>query len=330
MASVQLPSIDLSLKDTKYVAAELKTACQQWGFFTVKNHGIPIEDISKVFEISDEFFNSPLEEKKKFMFKGGRLHSGYTGHFGEKLDVEHQRRGDMKESYDLAGFPHPDANTNSPVIQKYFIELKAFQRECHCLSLKILDLIAIGFGFPSDFFSKNHSSSEDILRLLKYSVPEGVERQKDDEDAGAHSDYGSITLLFQKDAGGLQIRPPQSYNVADWLRVSVDENSVIVNIADMLQFWTSGRLKSTVHRVRLDEDVKTRQTIAYFVTPDPETLLAPVFEKEREKQSEGKEDNMETVTAGEWIEGRLNITYGYGEAPRGYLDSQNGLIGQSS
>ncbi|WBW71869.1 iron/ascorbate oxidoreductase family [Schizosaccharomyces osmophilus] len=297
MGSVELPSIDLSLKDSKHVAAELITACKQWGFFTVKNHGIPLEDVARIFKISDEFFNSPLEEKKQFMFKEERLHSGYTGHVGEKLDAEHQCRGDMIESYDIAGFPSPDSKVNSPVIQKYFLELKAFQRQCHYLSLKILDLIAGGFGLSSDFFSKYHSSSKDILRLLKYSIPEGVKRREHDEDAGAHSDYGSITLLFQKDMGGLQIRPPESYNVADWLKVSVDETSIVVNIGDMLQFWTSGRLKSTVHRVRLDPDIKSRQTIAYFVIPDSETIIDPVYEDENE--SEGKGNSVKIVPASE-------------------------------
>ncbi|KAL2313573.1 Iron/ascorbate oxidoreductase family protein [Schizosaccharomyces pombe] len=316
MGSLEVPCIDLSENDTSIVVKELLDACKNWGFVSLKNHGIPLDEIDRTFKLADEFFDIPVEEKQKYLFKGGRLHSGYTGHFGEKLDMEHQSRGDLKESYDLAGFPDPKLENLCPFIAEHMNEFLQFQRHCYKLTLRLLDFFAIGFGIPPDFFSKSHSSAEDVLRLLKYSIPEGVERREDDEDAGAHSDYGSITLLFQRDAAGLEIRPPNFVKDMDWIKVNVQPDVVLVNIADMLQFWTSGKLRSTVHRVRIDPGVKTRQTIAYFVTPDPETPLSPLFEEKTGK-------DIETVTAGEWIDGRINFTYGYSAPPKGYLGSQN-------
>ncbi|EPY53087.1 iron/ascorbate oxidoreductase family [Schizosaccharomyces cryophilus OY26] len=228
MESVELPCIDLSEKNTTYLSSELLDVCKDWGIFTVKNHGIPIEEIDYIFRISDELFESPTQEKQSLLLKEDRLHSEFTGHFCEESDVKHQHKRFLKDS------------------------------------------------------------SEDILRLLNYSIPEGVELQDYDENAGAHSNYGSITLLFQKDKGGLEVRPPYPHVVADWVTVSLEKGTVLINIADILQFWTSGQLKSTVHRVKLDPKMKTRRKIAYFVAPDANTSLVPLFDENMEVTGDSK------------------------------------------
>lgn len=96
--------------------------------------------------------------------------------------------------------------------------------------------------------------------------------------AGAHSDYGSLTLLFQQptDQGGLQVL---SSKTNTWLDVPAIPGAIVVNIGDALEFWTAGRLRSTIHRVvfpRTEKEAIGRYSIPFFVQPDPDVLFEPM------------------------------------------------------
>jgi len=164
-------------------------------------------------------------------------------------------------------------------------DLSTFFTYCHELCLKVLKLFAIGLAIPasaggSTFFSSRHmagqGSSGSILRLLYYpSIPETADYKPDvDIRAGAHSDYGSITLLFQRPGQpGLEILTQSG----TWAPVAVmpegTENDagppILVNIGDLFSYWTNGLLKSTVHKVIFPKDEKSggedRYSIAFFV-----------------------------------------------------------------
>ncbi|KAI9468213.1 hypothetical protein BDB00DRAFT_864033 [Zychaea mexicana] len=133
-----------------------------------------------------------------------------------------------------------------------------------------------------------------ILRYLKY--PRGGESTyQEPVRAGAHSDYGSITLLFQKDVPGL-------------------ENSILVNVGDQMQEWTNGIFKSTLHRVTfLPEHAHLdRYSMPFFVHPEDATLLSPIPSKVVPPPSEstqGVAKSGEINTAGEHLRRRLDATY---------------------
>lgn len=162
--------------------------------------------------------------------------------------------------------------------------------------------------------------------------------------AGAHSDYGSVTLLFQR-AGqpGLEIRTPEG----TWASVPIvpgpeDEGEadadvgafppILVNIGDLLSYWTDGLLKSTVHRVvfplaeQSRSDPQDRYTLVYFCHPVDSTELVPVpseMVKRHREQTGGVgvvgfgggagtlEPGKRPLTALEHLESRLAATYGF-------------------
>ncbi|EPY53895.1 2OG-Fe(II) oxygenase superfamily protein [Schizosaccharomyces cryophilus OY26] len=308
MESLNIPFIDLSEQNTSLLSMEVVNACKEWGFFMVKNHGIDIEQMEGVFKVSDEFFNLPVEEKKHFLFKGGELQAGYSIRMGEKLYSDDPSTGAVKEFYDLARFPHSNPSVISPPIRKFLPEMTLFQKQCYSLSLKLLDLIALGFELPSDFFTKCHSSAEDFIRLIKYSVPEGMEHKKDDVDTDCHFDYGTITLLIQRKYGFLQIKPPGGNIIPDWVRVSFDKDVISVNIADMLPFLTRGKVKSSIHQVKIDPEMRKGQMIAYSAIPDLDYPLTQMSDEQ-----DGK--NAETTTVREYKEKRLNDSQAQDDAP---------------
>ena len=165
--------------------------------------------------------------------------------------------------------------------------LAGFQRACHELCQRIFDHIAVALGLERTWFSSRHefgkTGSSSVFRLLYYPGAKAHEPGVDVR-AGAHSDYGSITLLFQqRGQPGLEI---QTQN-GEWAPVPAEpcssdgdeENAllpILVNIGDLLEDWTGGLLKSTVHRVSFGSEVADRYSMAYFCDPLDDVELVPV------------------------------------------------------
>lgn len=126
------------------------------------------------------------------------------------------------------------------------------------------------------------------MRLINYPAVscespkrDAVNDDSGDIRAGAHSDYGSLTLLFRQpsDQGGLQVLRQDDSAGPTWIDVPCLPNAIVVNIGDALEFWTAGRLRSTVHRVAFPRNAKenvARLSIPVFIQPDRNVVLAPI------------------------------------------------------
>ena len=147
-----------------------------------------------------------------------------------------------------------------------------------------------------------------------------------DVRAGAHSDYGSLTLLFQRPGQpGLEIRPPDDDE--KWLPVPVFPDGyddslppILVNIGDLMTYWTEGLLRSTVHRVIFPKDTKAsvdRYSIAFFCHPKDDAKLVPVpsqrVREHRDRMSNGEQSTGDgrAITAKEHLLKRLAATYAH-------------------
>ena len=111
--------------------------------------------------------------------------------------------------------------------------------------------------------------------------------------AGAHTDYGMLTLLFQDKIGGLQV-----FDKGVWLDVDPIEDTIVVNTGDLMERWTNGRFKSTLHRVQPRIGASPRSSIAVFVDPDTDTpveVLASCIDEDHPAR-------FEPITAGEHIQ----------------------------
>ncbi|XP_066540577.1 uncharacterized protein [Hoplias malabaricus] len=107
--------------------------------------------------------------------------------------------------------------------------------------------------------------------VLYYPPVESMNVKEDQLRCGEHSDYGSITLLFQSKEGGLQIRNRKK----EFIDAPSIPGTVLVNIADLMQRWTSDVFVSAVHRVLLPPpgDKRTRQSLAFFVQPEDDSII---------------------------------------------------------
>ncbi|KAF7909403.1 uncharacterized protein EAF01_003121 [Botrytis porri] len=333
----RIPVIDISGSvPQSEVAKQLVDAAATFGFVYLKNLGkdIPVDAIDRTFELSRKFFSSPIEEK--LPCKIANNNRGWSGMHTEKLDEKNQRVGDFKEAFNLGDFVNGKAEQPlPPSLSPHESELNEFQLYCHKLCLKLLTLFAIGLEIDpaaggSDWFSSRHHGGTTgcILRLLYYpSLPPNSDYQPDvDIRAGAHSDYGSITLLFQRPSQpGLEILPPSSSSEPKWTPVPIQPPTtehdpsppILVNIGDLLSHWTNNLLVSTVHRVifpkSLPTEIADRYSIAYFCHPVGTTVLESVpserVQKFGEANGEIKRKKGEKITADEHLMGRLRATY---------------------
>lgn len=180
--------------------------------------------------------------------------------------------------------------------------------------MRVLEAFAIALEIPEEhggasWFKDRHpydKKSGQILRFLKYPRG-GEESYKEPVRAGAHSDYGSITLLFQRDVPGLEVQASRT----EWISAPLIKDAILVNVGDQIEFWTNGLFKSTMHRVVfLPEHAHVdRYSIPFFVHPSDETLLTPIPSTIVPPASSKKGD--EVITAEEHLRRRLDATYTY-------------------
>ncbi|KAG9289537.1 hypothetical protein G9A89_002310 [Geosiphon pyriformis] len=316
----KIPFIDFSLFETEpeICAKLIKDASTSVGFFYLKNHGIPQSSIDKLFQMSKQFFDLPIEEKNLFTIQDNK---GYGRMNQEALDPIHQKGGDFKENFNFGKFVNGKASQPLPqIFTQNVASFSSFSKLCYELCLKILQAFAIALQIPESkggryWFQDKHLyglQSGDILRLLHY--PPISKESIDSENhirAGSHSDYGSITLLFQHQIGGLEVQIDE----INWIAAPVLPNAILVNLGDILEFWTNGLLKSTKHRVVFDGDTldQDRYTIAYFCHPCDDSLLVtiPSGLLTNTKDDFDHLDEGRVITAGEHLRRKLNATYTY-------------------
>ncbi|CAL5434258.1 unnamed protein product [Camellia sinensis] len=225
-----LNCIDLSSPDIFNSVSLLKQACLDSGFFFVINHGINQEFMDEVFYQSKSFFDLPVSEKMKVL-------------------RNKKHRGDYKEGY--------------------YIGIEKYHREALEVAKAISRIIALALNLEVDFFDRQEMLGKPIatLRLLHYegSVSDPM---KGSYGAGAHSNFGLITLLATDDVYGLQDKDAKPQK---WEFVAPLKGAFIVNLGDMLERWSNCIFRSTLHRVL--GNGQERYSIAYFVEPNHDCLV---------------------------------------------------------
>ncbi|ONK66809.1 uncharacterized protein A4U43_C06F12200 [Asparagus officinalis] len=277
-----LNCISLSEPDVGKSVALLKQACLDCGFFYVVDHGISQEFMDEVFAQSKRFFDLPHDEKMKLL--RNEKHRGYTPILDELLDQENQVNGDYKEGYYIG----VEVSEDDPQAQKPFFgpnlwpsedllpgwrqTMEQYHKEALTVAREVARIIALALDLEAGFFDKPEMLGDPIavLRLLHYegkvSNPgRGI------YGAGAHSDYGLITLLATDDVVGLQICKDRDAKPRIWEYVAPVKGGFIVNLGDMLERWSNCVFRSTLHRVIVDG--QERYSIAYFVEPSHECLV---------------------------------------------------------
>lgn len=292
------------------VATQIDTACRDWGFFYITGHGIPPERIDALLAAAKAFFALPEAEKLKIDITRTAHHRGYGAIATEQLDPT--QPSDLKETFDmgfhmaadhpevLAGRPlrgpnrHPDLPGWAALMEQHYADMQA-------LAQTLLRAIALALGIERDFFDARFAEPISVFRMIHYP-PRHTARSPDQPGAGAHTDYGCVTLLYQDDAGGLQVR-----NVhGEWIDAPPIPGSFVVNIGDMMARWSNDRYTSTPHRVISPLGVH-RYSMPFFAEPHPDTEISCL----PNCSSADNPPKYPPVTSAEYLLSRFADTYAY-------------------
>lgn len=245
-----LSSISLALadEDKDAFAARLGQSFSDWGFAVISDHGISDDLIEKAEQMSRAFFALPEDVKRKYHIPGGGGARGYTP-FGTEA-AKDSNISDLKEFWHI-GRQLPSGHDFERIMSANIWpdEVDGF-RDCYLelfaafdtAGRRILEAIARFLELESGFFDDTVRDGNSILRLIHYPpVPEDSPAVR----AAAHEDINTITLLIGAEEAGLELLDKQG----NWRPVTPKPGELAVNIGDMLQRLTNGRLPSTTHRV---------------------------------------------------------------------------------
>ena len=179
--------------------------------------------------------------------------------------------------------------------------MQLFFAECLERAFLLQRILAEALNLDEDFFVKFHSGQNISLRLLHYPACSSDKIQNSQLGAGAHTDYGLTTFLFQDSVGGLEICDQHG----NWQDVEPDKSVVLINSGDLLERWTNGKYRSTLHRVKPMTRGRDRFSIAFFVDPDSDTEIK-VLENCIDT---GTPQKFSDINAGEYIQGKLENSH---------------------
>ena len=274
MTDIASVSIARPLED---VADELGRSFSEFGFAVIRDHGIPAELIAKAEELSKQFFALPEDVKRKYHIPGGGGARGYTPFGTEKAkdakvhdlkEFWHIGRS-LAEGHELSEYMQPNVWPEElPEFRETFLALyEAFEEAGD----RVLRAIAIHLGLEEEFFVPTVKDGNSVMRLLRYPPLEGEEAEGAIR-AAAHGDINTITLLLGAEEAGLELLTKSG----EWLAVNPPPGALAVNIGDMLDRLTNGKLRSTTHRVvnpHGEAAYRARYSMPFFLHFRPDYVI---------------------------------------------------------
>ncbi len=281
---------------------DLGRAVRQTGFFLLANPMVPRDLRDAVFAQADAFFTLPEVDKGKLSILNTPHFRGWAKPGDESLD-ETAPEVDTKQSfnigYDLApddprvvaGEPFRGVN-QWPDLPGFRDTMLAYYAAALAQGVALHRAFARDLGLVDDHFDRLFQEPLAALRLLHYPPSTGAAGEI---GAGAHTDYGAITLLMTDGEPGLQVRP----RGGDWVDVPHVPGAYVVNIGDCLMRWTNDIYVSTPHRVLPPK--RQRRSVAFFVEANPDTIVAALPGTGEAKYP--------PIRAADYLMSRLDATY---------------------
>lgn len=311
MKPEEIPIIDVSALESgdgtalQRVADKLCSAAQTVGFFYIENHGVSQLLIEEALTLARQFFNATEEEKRAVAispFHRGWLRRGEAQMYGNQ-------EPDFKESF-VWGLDIEEDDSDFRVGGRLLApnqwpgfmpdmrgKLVTYFQEAQICGQRLLKAFAMGLDIDPEFFLKDFNKPVSRGSLICY--PPQKSPSVAHFGSGAHTDYGTLTLLYQDEVGGLQIKGKSGA----WLSATPIKGTYVVNIGDLLARWSNDRFESTPHRV-VSSTNRTRYSLAMFVDPNWDAAVEPVT-------IAGEDSKYEPVRCADYINERYNEAFAY-------------------
>ena len=286
------------------ITGEVAHACREVGFFYVRGHGVPSNVLDAVMAEAHAFFAQPQAYKDALKISEDSDNQGYVGLRTEALDPG--RNIDDKEAFNIRIDARyrgrsplcPDLPGFDAVMADYFSRMLTLGADLH-------RPIAQDLGLAEDYFDSRLDRPMATLRLLHY--PPASVRTDGAFGAGAHTDYGNLTLLLTDDAGGLEVQRRDGA----WISAPPVPSAFICNIGDCLMRWTNDIYRSTPHRVTNPEG-RDRYSIAFFLDVNADAMVEAI----PSCVNPGESPRYAPITAGDYLASRFAQTYGFALADK--------------
>ena len=273
-----VPTLDVS-GARRSAARQIDEACRDVGFFQIVGHELDEELEAAAWEAARGFFRLPLADRLALSIRPDGAY-GYGSFEIERLaaSLGVVTPPDLKETFSIGPPPSRTEHIDDPSATFVFSEtpwpealpdmagtMRLYYDALALLVARVMSLMATALHLDERTFEPAIDRHTSALRLLHYPDLAGHTVESGQMRAGAHSDYGTVTLLRQDDApGGLQVRDAHGA----WHDVPAVDGAYVVNVGDALERWTNDRWRSTVHRVVVPAGAPgrdcSRQSIAFF------------------------------------------------------------------
>jgi isopenicillin N synthase-like dioxygenase len=289
-----IPTIDLEpfatgnplpSPDATRIAAEIDAALREVGFLLVTGHGVDAAVKDALFDRMRAFFALPVADKDAIAIGNSPCHRGYVGFGSETLEgalggdedaIGTGLTGDLKETLDTGtehAPDHPEVVAGTPLhgpnqlpdLPGFGEAWTAYRAAATEASLRMHRGLAMALGLAPEFFEDEDTCPGETmlhLRLVHYPPTERVPPAAGQLGCGAHTDYGTVTVLADDGVGGLQVRQRNG----TWTDVVIPDGQLVVNLGDLMAIWTNDRWVSNPHRVVNPPGVD-RYSAVLFVTP---------------------------------------------------------------
>lgn len=300
------------------VAREFRSAAMASGFFYVRNHGVDAVLVERQFDAARQLMALPLARREQLSIRHSPIMRGFEGLGAQTLDAT--MHPDLKESfycgmdwpadhpYVKAGYQTYGPSQWPPELPEVRAQSLAYIAAMNTLSLRLMQLMALSLDLPESYFDAACRDPMVTLRMLRYPPhPEGADERT--FGAGAHTDWGAVTVLAQDTHGGLEVQMPGG----SWVAATPMAGTFVVNLGDMIPRWTNGLYHSNPHRVRNTfSGGAPRYSIPFFYEPEYPARIVPV----PGTVPEGEAPRHASCTAGEHLEEMYRRSYNLKELPR--------------
>jgi len=292
-----IPVVDLSdfvggsTPQRRLVAEAVDRACVDIGFFTVVGHGVAADLVARVQREALAFFDLPVAERLAVAVPEPGYPYGYRPVEAEALSrsIGGDLTADLKESFNVGPIDAPPRPLDAmddlderavyapnlwpaalpglrPAVEDYY-------RAMADLSATLMEIFAVALGLEARAFDRYIDRHASALRLAHYPATD-VNASSGRLRAGAHTDYGIVTVLWADAVPGLEILDRDG----NWHPVLPAPGALLVNLGDLLARWTNDRWLSTMHRVVPPTDAAgrslRRRSAAYFHDGNADALIS--------------------------------------------------------
>jgi isopenicillin N synthase-like dioxygenase len=283
------PALGGSQADRLAVARAIDRACVDIGFFTITGHGVAPDVIDDLRRLAHEFFALPMAEKRRAIHPVAETPRGYIAMGGEALSYASEQVSppDLKEFYHCGRGPWPEEPYfTGPQGRRYFVPnhwparpaglgaaAERYYAVVSALDRELMRLAALALGVDEHFFDAKIDRHISAMRLNFYPA-QPVAPEPEQLRAGAHTDYGLLTILNGEAVpGGLQIKARDG----GWIDVETAPDQFVINIGDLMMRWSNDRWLSNLHRVVNPPAAVRAQTkrlsVAFFLHPNYDAVI---------------------------------------------------------